>query len=101
MVTNTTDQFRVVHIEYVGDHEVRLAVIGRSLIAAAMLLHDAGASSNISVQLVIDDATNRRTRRGYDRPRLLMERVGNRELSAAAPKPDARRAALAKRVTAR
>jgi hypothetical protein len=100
MVTNTTDQLHVAHIEYISDREVRQATIGRPLIAATMLLHDTGAASNISVRLVIHEGTDRRTRLAYDRPMSLMERLGNRELSAAAPKPDAKLAALAERVTA-
>jgi hypothetical protein len=100
-VTNTTDQFHVAHIEYVSDREVRQATIGRPLIAAAMLLHDTGAASNISVRLVIiHEGTDRRTRLGHDRPTSLMQRLRNRELSAAAPKPDAKLAALAEHVTA-
>ena len=58
-MTNTTDQFHVAHIEYVSDREVRQATIGRPLIAAAMLLHDTGAASNISVRLVIHEGTDR------------------------------------------
>jgi hypothetical protein len=99
-VTNTTDQFHVAHIEYVSDREVRQATIGHPLIAAAMLLHDTGAASNISVRLVIHGGTDRRTRLGHDRPTSLMQRPRNRELSAAAPKPDAKLAALAEHVTA-
>jgi hypothetical protein len=100
MVTNTTDQFHVAHIEYLSDREVRQATIAGPLIAATMLLHDTGATSNISLRLVIYEDTDGHTRLGYDRPTSLMERLGNRELSAAAPKPDAKLAALAERVTA-
>jgi uncharacterized protein (DUF302 family) len=99
-VTNTTDQFHVAHIEYVSDREVRQATIGGPLIAAAMLLHDIGAASNISVRLVIYEGTDGRTRLGYDRPASLTERLGNPELRAAAQKLDAKLAALTERVTA-
>jgi uncharacterized protein (DUF302 family) len=80
--------------------KARQYVIGNPLIAITMLRHDIRVGLNVPVRVYIyRDEASGTTRFEYDQPSTLMSGLGNKDVTAAAEKLDAKLAALAERVT--
>jgi len=79
---------------------VRTYTIGNPLIALTMLRHNLGAGLNVPVRLMISHhQASGTTRLANDQPSSLMSGPGNRELTEAAQKLDAKLATPAEQVT--